>query len=680
MISSWSPPEKADWRPARVTPFISETALTLARDDDWRAWVGRGRIIERRAAGLERTVVFNPYPDAQPNGVVDADFRIEVNSLDGRPLAAAQARVKADNRDVVYIEDWSQVFQRDVLVATAAPAGRRWTWRTGLDAAAGASLGNALYGESPPDHPLQPLSYPLDLRGHYALFVCTSERAGIRLRLTGDERSDTIGSRRPHEEVLWRWTLMDRQHLVLRQPHTYTGYASAQIDYVKLVPLPPPLVGSLDARYGGEPDKLVAGYWEPYSWAFVEDVRETLQHREPLIAFQEARVGLLDIQIGRFGDKVVYESRRTDPLVYGTFGDPVEGNARPETNNVGRMQQYTNTLEAELRYARDLGLRAHANFGAGACYVGTPLQGDVTKKHPEWERSNTLRFEIPEVREYALSLYREALEIGADGISIDFCRYPEGVDTAETANTLLRELRRLADEFAKVRGSPVPVLIRFPGTGVRLHDRFDYPTWVREGLVDYLCPSNIQGRHLHIDVAPYLRAVRGTRTRLLPCVDGLGWGLPMPGPFLWRVAHLYRAGVDGVYVYQADGRILGRPEDRRCVRLLAAGRAVEQWWEEDRRERPRRSKGVYLSRPEAPGGAYHGWERLRVWTEGVEMGAVELYLDDKLVSRHETPPYLLGTEEYASDAVIPDGEHRLRVRARDGDGWLEQTFTIRGAR
>jgi hypothetical protein len=39
----------------------------------------------------------------------------------------------------------------------------------------------------------------------------------------------------------------------------------------------------------------------------------------------------------------------------------------------------------------------------------------------------------------------------------------------------------------------------------------------------------------------------------------------------------------------------------------------------------------------------------------------------------------LGTEEYASDTVIPAGEHELKLRAKDGDGWLERTFHIVGA-
>jgi hypothetical protein len=91
-----------------------------------------------------------------------------------------------------------------------------------------------------------------------------------------------------------------------------------------------------------------------------------------------------------------------------------------------------------------------------------------------------------------------------------------------------------------------------------------------------------------------------------------------------------------------------------------------------------RSKGIYITRPSRP---FRGWrprERVRVWLEGIEMGPVEMYLDGRLVNRSDGPPYLLGTEERASDDVLSPGDHKLRIRARDGNGWLEETFAIRG--
>lgn len=679
---SWSPAGRNEWRPASVRPFISRTALNLATWKQRKQWREQGRIVERRAAGARRTVVFNPYPDAYQDGKVEIDFRIRLERPTGEELETCQMRVTADDTDMVCLEDWTKVLQQEAITTSDEDQTKTCTpkWRvvTGQTPSPGSSFGNHLLGRSAPQLQLPQLTCPLDLHGWYALFVCTPSGLGVKLRLSGDDRLDMVWSRHPGQEVFWRWAKLDRQHLVIAQHHAYTGYVTSGLDYVRLVPLTPELVSRLDARFGGPHDKFLAGYWEPYSWAFHEDIHSPLQHREPLTAFAEAGVDLVDMQIGRFGAKVVYESRVTDPLVYGTQGDPIGKVARPTTDNVGRMQQFTNTLQDELRYARELGLNLHANFGASNCYPGSPLQGDFSRTHPDWMRGAMLRFEVPQVQAYVLRLYREALEIGAPGISLDYCRYPETIDTPETGNTMMRKLRALADEFGRQRGTRVPVLVRFPGTGVRRSELFDYPTWIKEELVDYLCPSNIQGRHLHLDMAPYLAAVRGTRCKLLPVVDALGWGLTMPGMFLRRVAELYAGGVEGIYVYQADSRVLGEPADRRCMKMLSSSEAVRRFWQEEEKQRPERTKGIYLTPPSRQEG-YHGWERLRVWTEGVEPGPVELFLDGKLVSRFARPPYVLGGEGNEADGVIPRGEHELRVRAKDGKGWLEQTFAVRGA-
>jgi hypothetical protein len=237
----------------------------------------------------------------------------------------------------------------------------------------------------------------------------------------------------------------------------------------------------------------------------------------------------------------------------------------------------------------------------------------------------------------------------------------------------MRSLRKLADEFGRV-----PILVRFPAAGVRKWECFDYKTWARERLVDYLCPSTIQGRHNNFDIGPYIAAVKGAKCKLTPVVDAISWGPRMPGPYLQRVKQLYDSGADGIYIYQSDAVVLNRPSDREYVRLLGSSESVRKWWHEDSRLRPMCSKGIYITGP-LRDGVYHGYERLRVWLEGIPFGVVEMYLDGKLVGRCDGPPYVLGSEDNESDGVISPGEHRLFIRAKDGDGWLEQTFTIQGS-
>jgi hypothetical protein len=227
--------------------------------------------------------------------------------------------------------------------------------------------------------------------------------------------------------------------------------------------------------------------------------------------------------------------------------------------------------------------------------------------------------------------------------------------------------------------------VQFPGKGVLppgqfkrgSWDLFDYATWARQGWVDYLCPSNDDERHLLLVVAPYLEATRGTKAVVLPNVTASG--LTRPGLYLWRARQLYEAGVEGIYIYQSGHLVRGRPLDRRCARLLTSSQDVHHWWQEDARLRPHRSKGIYITSPSRPARGWRPRERVRVWLEGIPMGELEMVLEGKLVNRYDGPPYLLGTEERTSDRVIPaNREVELKIRARDGDGWLEQRFTLHG--
>ena len=218
-----------------MLPFVSDTALLLAPEEERQQWT-KGAVIERRAAGLTRTVVFNPYPEAQAGGRVDILFRVEIAAPDGQPLATEQGRVQADSTDVACVEDWTQVLQRDA-VSTASPANGQSGWFFRTDLGDSASHGNCLEGHADAQTQIRQLTYPLDLRGHYALFVSTGGSA--QLRLSGDERSDHIGDGGPRGEVFWRWTSMDRQNLIVKQEHGHTGWRGARMDYVRFVPLSP---------------------------------------------------------------------------------------------------------------------------------------------------------------------------------------------------------------------------------------------------------------------------------------------------------------------------------------------------------------------------------------------------------------------------------------------------------
>ncbi len=667
-----------EWGVARIQKFRSVTGRRLCPQQDWDLGMLQGTVEEFNAAGFRRTFIWYPYPEYEPSGRIAATLRINLYSEAGE-LAHDEITIVQDNSDVYYIEDWSDVIQERYVSESPQPGEKVWWFHTGITGGNAPVSGRMLEaGEKGMELPQ--LTKRLNLRGKYAIYVCLPPPlSAIEIRLSGDERSQFFDSRRYREEQFYRITSLDYQNIVLSQPYRTVyefeeGYR-ARIDYIKLVPLKTEFSDLYDERIKGERDKIVIGYNEPYSWAFHENVQSNIQHREPLSAFRDAQVDIIDIQISRLGMRPVFETRNEEPLYWGTRGDPVRG-AVPETFNVGRMQQYTNMLGTQLVYSREFGMKPFANIGAGNSYPGSPLQGEFAAAHPDWHQGAQLSYDIPEVRRHLLDFYREALEIGAPGISIDFCRYPYGAMSAEICTNFLRDLRKIADLHSSGDSNRVQILVRFPAHGVRRSEWFDYETWCRENIVDFLCPSNIQGRHMNFNIVPYVKAVQESMVKLCPVVDALSWGLAQPGEFLLRVRDIYRAGAHGVYIYQCDSPVLEGERTREMVRICGSTEALERFFTADSARRQNYSTDIYL-KPPTEGFAYNPWERIRFWIDGIQPDKIVVLLDDTEINRFENPPYWVGSEDYESDTLL-SGEHSLVLRAIYGNRTFEKAFAIEG--
>ncbi len=677
----------AEWQPAPVHPYVSATARSLLPEEEWLNGIRRGTLVERRAGGLARTLVWNPFH--QFGGRAAVEMRISL--LDGEEvLAREETLIELRNEDVVVLEDWRRVIQGQLVSENPGPGEAVWWYRRGQGGENAPSAGTALEAKEKGVE-LPPLTYPLDLRGPYAIFVSLPPGLScIELRLSGDERIEDFGAgshlqpepvdpaTRPGDEDFWRWVEMDRQHLVIAQPYRsvfeYEDEFRARLHRVRLVPLKGKQVERLEAEWGADGERRqVFGYQEPYSWGFTQKIESNLQLREPLLAFAEARVDSLDIQFARGGSCTVSETRVGTQLLGPTQGDPVRGEV-PHTDNVGRLQQFTNTLGTQLEYARQLGVEARANLGATNCYVGTPFESEFSRQHPEWRQDSLLRYEVPEVRQYILALFEEALEIGARGLSIDWCRYPHSVKNKETVTGFLRQLRALAERYSDPQRGRVSVLVRFPVRGAPCCEHMDYTIWAQERLVDYLCPSNIFNRPLAFEIDEYLEAVRGTPTILLPNVEPC---LPLPGMWFQRLLDCYEKGVEGVFIYQCDAPV-SKSRTRRYVSIAGSVDALRRWRRREAGEQPRYSKGIYLSPPHKEG-KYQPYERLRVWVEGVGADTVEIWVDGRRVNNYEAPPYIPFSEALEDDHAIGAGTHTLKVRARDGGGWIERDFQVQYA-
>lgn len=638
------------WRVAALHPRRSETAVTiLAQSDPGQfAQEQNDGFVETLAAGRTRTAGWLTARQLPMGRQCRGELRLTLRdaATPEKILRQETSPFAGDFSKVVMLDRFAG--NPDIYPPAVAPEKRDnpgwYQTADGLEAFEKEDL-------------IEPLAWRPRLKGYYAIYLAVPQTGygEIEVELTGDGFAQRFAGFDGFE-YRWKAARLDGVHLVIRQPYRTLVQVGdkliARLGYVKLVPISEAEFRVMTQADALPHDKTVIGYFEPYSWAFRELVSRESDFLGALTAFRAAGFDWVDAQVGRAGARPQYPSAVDEPLLGETRGDAAPGShVAPTSQGTGRMVRLIDPVRAVDRAAKTCDLMASINFGAANNYLGGPLESEFSKAHPECFTDRFyLKYSDPAARAYFLQFYRDVLERGARRISLDFCRYPHGVKTAEDANAFLRELRKLADEFSTPERR-IEILVRFPVPGnkdVALNrGKFDPECWVREGLVDVLVPSDFGGMPF-FDAAPYVAMTRGTRVRAIPCIDALGSGRPFPGNVLNRAAELYRQGADGVYLYQADAHVVGsmtarRDVDADTIRLLGNSKAVAAAVAREKALQDDYSFGIYVSFPSP-----YNSSRVLFWIDGCEPERVDMYIDGKLISSRTQPPWMLGEMGYAN--------------------------------
>lgn len=136
-----------------------------------------------------------------------------------------------------------------------------------------------------------------------------------------------------------------------------------------------------------------------------------------------------------------------------------------------------------------------------------------------------------EVRDYRLAILRELAECGADGLELDFAVYPEFVsrpDGGKAINEFIRDTRKMLDEVGAKNGKHMVLQVCLPSRLAKQHS-LDWPTWIKEGWVDYLVPSinvavhaNNERRHeFDVPIDEYVRVAKqyGSKCKIYGRMD-----------------------------------------------------------------------------------------------------------------------------------------------------------------
>lgn len=205
---------------------------------------------------------------------------------------------------------------------------------------------------------------------------------------------------------------------------------------------------------------------------------------------------------------------------------------------------------------------------------------DFYDAHPEFRcididgiPVNRMSFAFPEVRQEFIKLFTEAIEFGAEGATNCFVRgfpfvcYEEPVKKrfkqlygkditkiseterqaeevrAEFVTQYMKELRSALNNTGK---SVLNVVIVHANEEICWYYGLDIKTWIKEGLIDILCPYTwgIEGEPAEIDMNFFAQCVKGSNVKLLPFL-GSTYNDKNPANFLKRALEITRYPIDG---------------------------------------------------------------------------------------------------------------------------------------
>ena len=238
------------------------------------------------------------------------------------------------------------------------------------------------------------------------------------------------------------------------------------------------------------------------------------------------------------------------------------------------------------------------------------LMGDWQKTHRQFwlgQFSGGLDFSFQEVRDYMFAGMEEVVQrFDVDGIELNWIRYPHvfpmGDGKAEehkgTLTAFHRRVRDTLDREGKKKGRKLLLSVRVPQTLEECEKlSLDIPAYVREGLIDMLCPNDWGSTDYNAPYDTFAELTADSDCRLYPAVA------PYPSrgvyprnlmslaAYCGAVRNFYAQGADGFstfnFTYHWSGRMgmayPGVPENYpKAFALLAALRDHRELANKDR--------------------------------------------------------------------------------------------------
>jgi hypothetical protein len=627
------------------------------------------------------------------------------------------------------------------------PTAGAWQW---LETPAGV----VLYGFGPA---LPALTLPLGRQGWHDIYIGlyspgratdSEDSNGIHVKLRSDPWYTHIAGGRGGlgtglnqgcvDNVFWKRANLSDEDLVLYQPYGKFFRPGGGIRHLVLVPLSDEQAETerrrREASAQAAAGKEVCGMADFWSWVFGRGCEPEITERT-IGNHREAGINTVFFMINA-GGFVQYRSRIGEWYNFATADDP-----RPQAKLCEEILRNHDPLAVATAYAHRHGVKllpwlritndSRSSYSKRTAYWDRFGQFQLTGA--DGQRGSFPSLGYKPVRDYKLSLLRELLEnYDIDGLFIDFQRdlpvigidppvadeyvrrygADPRVDARERANLrwrrfraqvitdFMRDIRRLADAKARQVGRPIQVGARVSSRD-NLWKGLDVETWIREGILDIVVPSEVVWFDPIVDIAPFLEMARGTRCRVIPGINPFFAGGTddstnhpnkddadvaeiiakrcrqgaSPVEYARRVMDYYEAGADGVSFYESESltaRAHLVPMFRACRRaadLAEYLRDPAAYTEAYRREVASRSgvapPAARIALSLTDGAVVSGAVPIVATVEGFSPDEVVFAINDADVSTEGSPPYQCFGDNIPWDTTaVGNGQYRIRATAK----------------
>jgi len=203
---------------------------------------------------------------------------------------------------------------------------------------------------------------------------------------------------------------------------------------------------------------------------------------------------------------------------------------------------------------------------------------DIAMKSADGSVIGGMDFRYPEVRDFLFHPMEELVtQYDVDGLELDWMRWAQMFSEdipiemrISGLNDYHRRIRAMLDVVGQRKGRRLLLSVRVPATLDECHHLgYDPATYIREGLIDILCPSDFLFLDPHMPVREFAGLTKDSGVLLLPSLHASpGWHCGYARTENERaLAHsYYQQGADGISVFNwFTPHEMHQPEDFRAL-------------------------------------------------------------------------------------------------------------------